>query len=588
MSAGSIDTSFGTAGQTTPFAMTIADVAVQADNKTVVVGTFGNKFAVGRLNADGQRDTSFGPNHSGLLTTSFSGSSGSAAQRVVVQPDGKILVAGYTSYGLDGQRFALARYNPNGTLDTSYGNGGTETVLGTNLTDGISALTLQSDGKIVFAGQRFHGGFLGFGEGNNVMVVRLQSNGALDGNFGDDNDGATPRKGYVVTDYDGFYQHVVGISIMNDGRIVVAGDADKVFIGRYTRDGRLDGSLDVDGIAESDKGGISAMAVDGSGRIYVAGVDNGLLESDMYVARWGVNGEPDTSFGNNGSVILNPGPAKTGAAVDSIILPAPGKILLVGRDKFYSPVAVQLQSSGAIDQTFGTHGVAQFDLGPNVLIQGSRAAVTPDGKVVLAATTTLDGPVVQPGNSPILRFTEEVPTVTLSVGVANALEGGHDGSILFQRDAAYNFNTRVYFSTSGTATPLVDYTGALAPAGQTVIINGHPVHISSLFKYIDIPAGQSATRVMVHAVDDTLIEPTETVTVTANADPSYVLGRTFNGQRLVFLNSATVSILDNDSPTAKTASAATSTAAAAVFSETSIGAGGTNGADAALRLAAGA
>src|SRR4051794_30814992 len=70
MSAGSIDTSFGTQGQTTPFAMTIADVAVQADNKTVVVGAFGNKFAVGRLNADGQRDTSFGPNHSGFLTTS--------------------------------------------------------------------------------------------------------------------------------------------------------------------------------------------------------------------------------------------------------------------------------------------------------------------------------------------------------------------------------------------------------------------------------------------------------------------------------------------------------------------------------------
>jgi uncharacterized delta-60 repeat protein len=423
--------------------------------------------------------------------------------------------------------------------------------LGTNGSGGIDALALQSDGKIVFAAQRFHGGFLGFGEGNNLALVRLQPNGALDGNFGDDNDGATPRKGYVITDYGGFYQYAVGLSIMSDGRIVVAGDAEKVFIGRYTRDGRLDGSLDVDGIAESDKGGISAMAVDGSGRIYIAGVDNGLLESDMYVARYGVNGEPDTSFGSNGSVILNPGPAKTGAAVDSIILPAPGKILLVGRDKFYSPVAVQLQSSGAIDQTFGTHGIAQFDLGPNVVIQGSCAAVTPDGKVVLAATTTLIGPVFEPGDSPLLRFTEAVPTVSLAVGISVALEGGHDGSVLFQRDAAYNFNTRVYFTTSGTATALVDYTGALAPAPTTVIIKGHPVTIAPLFKYIDIPAGQSATRVMIHAVDDTLIEPTETVTVTASADPSYVFARAGNPLHPTLLNTTTVSILDNDGATIK-------------------------------------
>jgi uncharacterized delta-60 repeat protein len=320
-----------------------------------------------------------------------------------------------------------------------------------------------------------------------------------------------------------------------------------VFIGRYTRDGRLDGSFDVDGIVGSNKGSISAMAVDGSGQVYVGGVDNGLLESDMYVARFKVNGQLDSSFGSAGGVILNPGPAKTGAVVDSIILPAPGKVLLVGRDNFYGPVAVQLQSNGAIDPAFGNNGIASFDLGPNLVLQGSRAVVTPTGKVVLAGTITLQGPIFHYASSPLLRFTEAVPTVTLSVGVADALEGGHDGSIVFQRDAAYNFNTRVFFTTSGTATPLADYTGLLAPAGQTVVINGHPVNVIPLFKFIDIPAGQSATRVMVHAVDDTLIEPTETVAVAASSDPSYRFGLTGDRRHPTFLNTtASVSIVDND------------------------------------------
>src|SRR5262249_16830766 len=155
-------------------------------------------------------------------------------------------------------------------------------------------------------------------------------------------------------------------------------------------------------------------------------------------------------------------------SADQIILPAPGKVLVVGTEGFEgATVALQLNSNATPDLTFGDHGVATFKRSDDHVAAGARAAVTPDGKVVVDGVDRwLGSPTgtITDVDDPIIRFTEEVPTVTLSVNAANALENGGDASILFKRDAAYNFNTRVFFSTSGTATPLADYTGALAPS----------------------------------------------------------------------------------------------------------------------------
>jgi uncharacterized delta-60 repeat protein len=591
MSAGSLDTSFGQGGKTQPFQFEIADVAVQADGKSVYVGMLNNQFAVGRLDASGQIDTHFGAN--GIAKTNF-GTQQSIPQRVVIQPDGKILVGGLIYENADGYRWGLARYMPNGSLDSSYGNGGIETVLGTQTTDGIAALTLQSDGKILFAADRNHGQFFGLGDGYNIAIVRLQPNGALDGNFGDNNDdGGTPRKGYVDTDFNSVNDVPVSLAVTKDGRIVVGGNQQDIVnpvwvIGRYTRDGRLDSSFDGDGkvithFADRQGEDLRTIAVDTNGQIYAGGgilKANGNARDQMLVMRYNLNGQVDTSFGNNGQVLLHPGTGTdtSGDVADQIILPAPGKALVVGRQNYMGPIlALQLKNNGALDPTFGTNGVATFDTA--TLISPVRAAVTPDGKVVVAASRALlNIPGVPEVNCPIIRFVEEVPQVTITTAVANALEGGHDGSVLFSRDAAYNFNTRVFFTTAGTATANVDYTGQLAPVGTTIIVKGKPITITSLFKYIDIPAGQQSTRVMVHAVDDTITEPIETVTVTATADPSFKLGSQ---------STATVSIIDNDAPIIihpLSTTTATKSLAAATFGNTAITAG-TSAADTDLVLA---
>jgi len=186
--------------------------------------------------------------------------------------------------------------------------------------------------------------------------------------------------------------------------------------------------------------------------------------------------------------------------------------------------------------------VATFDTGN--LAWRTDAKVAPDGKVVVAVTG-------EPGGSPgtVIRFTEAVPSVLVAAdgntgGNGTASEGvGGGGSVVFRREAAYNFNTRIYFRTSGTAAAAVDYTGRLAPAIPTR--NG-PV-VSPLLQFVDIPAGQTSVSVPLNVVDDAILENIESAAVTAQPSPNYVFTlRSPDGHGLVPADSATVSIYDND------------------------------------------
>ena len=154
---GDLDPTFGLGGRvTTDFNLStdIANaVALQADGKLVVVGTTytnndysGEDFAIARYNPDGSIDSSFGTN--GRVTTDFPGLA-AVASSVLVQPDGKILVAGgaYPLFVFLGN-FELARYNADGSLDTSFGDGGIVTTLFPHGSYAF-ALALQSDGKIL-------------------------------------------------------------------------------------------------------------------------------------------------------------------------------------------------------------------------------------------------------------------------------------------------------------------------------------------------------------------------------------------------------------------------------------------------------
>ncbi len=182
---GALDAAFGIGGyvrtRVTPTDDTGTSLAMQADGKVVLVGTTYNyqnsDIVVVRYNADGSLDTGFGTG--GQVITTFGGMTNNA-NSVVIQPDGKILLGGSTATGASGVDFALVRYNPDGSLDTGFGTGGkVQTPVGKYIDDGQS-LALQADGKILL------GGIVGTAEGRDFGLVRYNPDGTLDRTFGID------------------------------------------------------------------------------------------------------------------------------------------------------------------------------------------------------------------------------------------------------------------------------------------------------------------------------------------------------------------------------------------------------------------
>ena len=131
---------------------------------------------------------------------------------MAVQPDGKIVAAGWAVVNeqrLD-QDFALARYEPSGTLDPSFGTGGVVTTDFAGGDDLIAALVLQPDGRILVAGWAGD-----LSDGQDVALARYDATGTLDPSFGDG--------GLVTTDFGGGFDEAYGLSLLPDGRILVVG-----------------------------------------------------------------------------------------------------------------------------------------------------------------------------------------------------------------------------------------------------------------------------------------------------------------------------------------------------------------------------
>ncbi|MER6352930.1 delta-60 repeat domain-containing protein, partial [Streptomyces sp. NPDC001634] len=246
---GSLDPTFGTGGKvTTNFGGGdgARAVAVQTDGKIVVAG-FSNtgisNFAVARYNTDGSLDPTF--NGTGAVTTDFGGED--LALGVALQADGKIVAVGFTSvFGSDD--FALARYNTDGSLDSTFGTGGKViTDFGTGGNDIANGVVVQTDGKIVAAGSSDTAGTNDFG------LARYNTNGSLDNTFG--------TGGLVTTDFGGISDQAFGVALQTDGKIVAAGfsnasNANDFALARYNTNGSLDSTFGTGGKVLTDFGGI--------------------------------------------------------------------------------------------------------------------------------------------------------------------------------------------------------------------------------------------------------------------------------------------------------------------------------------------
>ena len=210
---GSLDASFGAGGiVTTPIGISTSSGAfggaIQVDNAIVAVGTDGTNFALVRYLPDGSLDTSFGTG--GVVVTPIGTESFALAG--VIQADGKIVAAGET-FSDDTESLALARYLPNGSLDASFGVGGIVTTAGPdNQALAASAVTIQSDGKIIAAGN-----FSGTSSPTQFALVRYLPDGSLDTSFG--------TGGIVLTFVGDASAFIMGTALQQDGKIIAVGAA---------------------------------------------------------------------------------------------------------------------------------------------------------------------------------------------------------------------------------------------------------------------------------------------------------------------------------------------------------------------------
>ena len=377
-----LDPGFGTGGKVTTDFGGGDDagnhVVMQSDGKIVVAGSSFNgshyDVALARYNADGTADSSFGTG--GKVTTDFSGSD-DAGYSVVVQSDDKIVVAGYASgSSLD---FALVRYEADGTRDASFGTGGRVSIDLGGYNDVGHSVAVQSDGKIVVAGDSFNGSDYDF------ALVRCNVDGTLDSGFG--------TGGKVITDFGSSQDYGRSLAIQSDGKIVVAGYSgtypfSDMALVRYTASGGLDPSFGTGGRVITDFDGFDdvgdSVVVQTDGKIVVGGYS---LSGDYHFAlvRYNANGTLDNGFGTGGKVTTDFGGFDD--ACSGIAVQGDGKILAAGYSSTGSNAEAfalaRYTASGALDTRFGTGGKVLTSLGSNHDV-GRSLWVQGDGRIVVA------------------------------------------------------------------------------------------------------------------------------------------------------------------------------------------------------------
>ncbi|HEX2698904.1 MAG TPA: Calx-beta domain-containing protein [Acidimicrobiales bacterium] len=349
--------------------------------------------------APGALDTTFDTDGKQTVDFSFT----DVANDVAVQPDGKVVLAGFDDGG--NADFAVARLNADGSLDTTFndiasptaytGDGRQSFTFGAGTFGGVeraNAVALQADGKIVVAG------FTDVGD--NFAVARLNANGTLDTTFDTD--------GKATVDY-GFDDQATDVLIQPDGKIVLVGFDDggsaNFAVARLNADGSLDTSFDTDGKMEVTFGSVDmpqAGVLQADGKIIAAGFTDANADRDFAAIRVNTNGSIDTSFDTDGKQTVDFSYDDT--ATDVAIQPG-GKIVLAGFDDGGNAdfAAARLNTDGTLDTTFNDiasptvytgDGRVSFTFGAGIsggVEKAQAMVIQPDGKIVLAGTTDAGG-----------------------------------------------------------------------------------------------------------------------------------------------------------------------------------------------------
>ena len=451
-------------------------VVLQPDGKIIAAGDrYSGKtyldFALVRYNLDGSLDTTFGQR--GKVTTNLRGfSSDDVAYAIALQPDVKIIAAGY-SLGSSQWDFALARYNPDGSLDTTFGDGG-KVITDFGMRSTAQALAIQPNGKIVVAG------IVGEYPTGDFALARYNPDGHLDPTFDVD--------GLVTTDFFNGIDNAQGIVLQPGGRIVVAGTVfnsnsgnNDFALARYTSNGSLDQAFGTGGKVTTDffghNDGAYAITLQTDGKMVVAGgaSTSDYDYGDFALARYNRNGSLDPTFGNGGKVFTD-FVGSNSVALAVAFQPLGGKIIAAGgathphTGYYYDFAVARYNSNGNLDQSFAVDGKTTTDF----FCDDDSAlgvAVQPDNKIVAAGYSgSGSGPAFSLVRYPAQRAASPEPKL-LSVTLTRSLTPG-----------CQNFNL------AGTVT-----LNAPAPPGGLTVALSDNIPAAYTPASVWVPAGETSS-----------------------------------------------------------------------------------------------
>ncbi|MBI5278494.1 MAG: hypothetical protein HY854_18795 [Burkholderiales bacterium] len=351
----------------TPLGDSAWELAVQPDGKVLIAGMgnfnqsgYGGDFAMARVNPDGSLDTGFGAG--GIVVTDLGGGRAGATE-VVLQDDGRIVLGGMT----DGasRDFAMARYTSSGALDSSFGSGGIVRKSFTGGEDEIHGLEQLPDGSLLA------GGYVSPGA-RDFAAGKFTASGAFDASYG--------AAGLATTSVAGGHDLALDTELLADGRLLLAGYAETpagraMAVLRYDSAGVLDAGFASGGIATHvvrDGALAYEIVAQGDGKLLLAGYSIAGGQLDTTIVRLNADGSLDTGFGVNGAAIL---PLSAGADLAyDVAVQADGRIVAVGwlhNGGDTDAWVARFNADGTLDTGFGDDGVFMLDLGA-----GSATATT--------------------------------------------------------------------------------------------------------------------------------------------------------------------------------------------------------------------
>lgn len=400
-------------------------VVLQPDGK-IVVGGYGYvlddtnyDFILARYNNDGSLDTSFSSD--GYLIADFD-LSNSYLKSLNLQPDGKILAIGYAHNDPNSNdaTVVLARYNSDGSIDTSFdGDGKVATNIGSR-SWGFDSV-IQPDGKIIVSGVSISG------NDDQFTSIRYNPDGSLDSSFN--------SIGIVTSSSPG--RSFLGRTcvLQTDGKLLVAGETYTTSVGdstndfalmRYNSDGSLDTSFSEDGKVITDFASTTdsafSICVQSDGKVLVAGLTvNSTTNLDIALARYNIDGSLDTSFSDDGKVTTTLGNSSSTYGFTVITQPD-GKILVEGvaiNANGTGFIVVRYNSDGTLDNTFNNNGKAiiHTSLG-DTPAETNGLALQYDGKIVLVGESYKLGG----GDLTVLRLNPD-GSLDKSFHLTNTLDG---------------------------------------------------------------------------------------------------------------------------------------------------------------------